>query len=428
MAHYNPKKDNEELQHVGFGTSGSFDGTRFLPIMGRDINKAFRLAGTGSGIFIVGFPDKGWQAAARRSIACNFFAAIHDKNLEVSVNEIRITNDTLNEEDFGNDGHKYYYDMYKKRGKPIPVNKGFGNFNLKIAVGDDRMDNRVAYVNRLGMLITAEKSFKRNPFHARLGDVGRYVAVVWAADNKTDMRVRSMEPPTHEAIEYERIADPKERRKAERELRETNDEISMHIKKALGIDKFGATTELTELADIIPFDIDDDSDASKDGNDGGERSERILYRKIPPPQSGIVPMESEGSDGDADIEGNADDGTTGSGDPVRNRNARMGGAANMEDARIVRHGDKLRVAFTPKTRTSRFTIMPAGEEYKVEDVVPIAHVHDVSANIGAIKLNNNTVTVNAAKNRRVMLDITLGHEMQYTAYSIMEYATRRKRK
>ena len=72
--------------------------------------------------------------------------------------------------------------------------------------------------------------------------------------------------------------------------------------------------------------------------------------------------------------------------------------------------------------------MPAGEEYKVEDVVPIKHVHGVSENVVAIKLDNNMVTVNGAKNKRSILDITLGQEMQYTAYNIMEYATRRKRK
>ena len=427
VAHDDPKNKNGELQHVGFCTSGSFDGIRFRPIMGRDIDMKFRLPATGSGIYIVGFTEKDWQAISRRSIARNFFAAIHDKNLAVSVNGTGITNETLNDECFGKDGHRHYYDLYKRRGKPIEVSNGFGNFNLKIAVGDDTMDNRIAYVNRLGMLITAEKSFKRNPFHARLGDVGRYVAVVWAADDKTDMRVRSMEPPTHEAIEYERIADQKERNKAERELRETNDEITRHIKKALGIDKFGSTTELTELADIIPFDIDEDSDAGKDCK-GDERSEHITYRKIPPPKSGIVPMENEGSDGDEDVEGNADDGTTGSGDPVRNNNVKMGGAVKMEDARIVRHGNKLRVAFTPKTGTSRFAIMPAGEEYKVEDVVQIKNAHGVSENVVDIKLNNNTVTVKGAKNRRSILDITLGQDMQYTAYNIMEYETRRKRK
>ena len=427
VAHYSPKDEKKELQHVGFGTSSSFAKNRFQPMMGRDINMGFRLAATGSGIYIVGFTEKDWQVISRRSIARNFFAAIHDKNLAVSVNGTGITNETLNDEDFGKDGHRHYYDLYKRRGKPIEVSKGFGNFNLQIAVGDDMMDNRIAYVNRLGMLITAEKSFKRNPFHARLGDVGRYVAIVCAADDKTDMRVRSMEPPTHEAIEYERIADQKERNKAERELRETNDEITRHIKKALGIDKFGSTTELTELADIIPFDIDEDSDTSNDGKDDN-RSEHITYRKIPPPKSGIVPMGNEGSDGDADVEGNADDGTTGSGDPVRNNNARIGGVAKMEDARIVRHGNKLRVAFTPKTGTSMFAIMPAGEEYKVEDVVPIKHVHGVSENVVTIKLDNNTVTVNGAKNKRSILDITLGQDMQYTAYNIIDRATRRKRK
>ena len=123
-AHQDPKGERGELQHVGFGTSEDFDGSRYPPVLGGNIHKSFRLQENGTGIFIMGFKEeRGWQKVVVRSIVRNFFAAIHDKKLSVSVEGTDITNETLSD-CFGNDTQRQYYDLYKDSAQHITVKGG----------------------------------------------------------------------------------------------------------------------------------------------------------------------------------------------------------------------------------------------------------------------------------------------------------------
>ena len=432
VAHENPEKPNEELQHVGFGTSKSFDGTRYQPILGNKIHETFRLKNSGSGIFIVGFTESDWQATAKRSIARNFFAAIHAKRLSVLVEDTNITNETLNGEDFGSNGHKHYYNLYKNSDEPILISGRFGKFYLKISVGDESMENRVAYINTCGMLITDERPFKKNPFSAKLGEVGKYTTVVWAADDKTDVRVRDMEPPTHETIEYERITEYNERQKTKDELREINDLICEHIKEKLNIDKFDQRTDLTELAHIIPFVSDPSHNDTKNHEDTNETnrklSERISYTNILPSDNSITSITNKDSTeeiGDKKSNKTLD----GKNNPNRGQTEQeRRNTANMENARIVRHDNMLRVAFTPKTNANKFAILPVGEEHRAEEIIPITKVENASGNNTSVKLDNNIITINTTKNKRVVLNVSLGRDLQYTGYNIEEYVTQRRKK
>ena len=431
VAHENPGHSGQELQHVGFGTSKKFDGKCFPPVEGNGIHEAFRLDCSGTGIFIVGFTEPDWQAAAKSSIACNFFAAIHDKKLSVQVGGSDITNETLHGEDFGDEGHRHYYDLYKNSDKPIPISGDFGRFYLKISTDEKSMENRVAYINRRGMLITAERTFNKNPFHVRLGDIGKYAAIVWAADDKTDERIRGMEPPTHEIIEYWRIADTAERKSAKSALMKINYAICEEIKKKLNIDALEQKTELTELADIIPLLSEPDKDkkiAGGNGRGGGSKpAEHIDLRKIHLTNR-ITAVEPDGGNGDMDDNGGGRTSGASGGDPRPPRQGKKKRAtANMENVRIVRHGGMLRVAFTPKTGANKFAVRPAGEEYKNEDTIPVTDARNVSGNAVSLKLSDNTITVDAAKNKRVVLDIPLD-QAQYTGYNIVEYETRRRKK
>lgn len=126
VAHLDPNDRKEKLQHVGFGTTGEYDGINYPPVLGANIHEFFRLDKTGTGIFIIGFKEeRSWQKAVVRSIARNFFAAIHDKKLSVTVEDIEITNETLDER-FGRDSQKYkqYYDLYRNSEQPITVEGG----------------------------------------------------------------------------------------------------------------------------------------------------------------------------------------------------------------------------------------------------------------------------------------------------------------
>ena len=426
VAHGNPANSDEELQHVGFGTSNDFDGKHYPPIMADGMHEKFRLQKNGTGIFIIGFKGRDWEKIARRSIACNFFAAIHDKNLAVQVGNTHITNETLNGEDFGDEKQKHYYDLYKNSDKPITVSGEFGMFNLKISIGGDSMENRVAYVNRRGMLVTAEKTFNKNPFGVRI-EIGKYSAVVWAADDKSDIRVRAMEPPTHESIEYKRIADPDECQKTKRELQNIADKIRDHIKKKLNFDAFEQKTELTELADIIPFVSDPDKNNKTDEGNGKTSmlNEQIGVKKRPI-KSNITSVGSEkGVVGTGSGTGSE---TAGGGSKSKNKkDKKRGTTANMKNVRLVRHGGALRVTFTPKTGANKFSIRPAGEEDKEEDPIRITRVENVRSSAESVNILDNVITVNANKDARVVLDVPLGQSLQYTGYSIVEYRARRKK-
>ena len=426
VAHGNPTNSDEELQHVGFGTSNDFDGKHYPPIMADGMHEEFRLQKNGTGIFIIGFQGRDWEKITRRSIACNFFAAIHDKNLVVQVGNTHITNETLNGEDFGDEKQKHYYDLYKNSDKPITISGEFGMFSLKISMGGDSMENRVAYVNRRGMLITAEKTFNKNPFSARI-EIGKYSAVVWATDDKSDIRVRAMEPPTHESIEYKRITDLDECQKTKRELQNIADKIRDHIKKKLNFDAFEQKTELTELADIIPFVSDPDKNNKTDERNGKTSmlNEQIGVKKRP--IKGNITSIGNEKDG-AGTGSGTDSGTVSGRSKSKNKkDKKRGTTANMKNVRLVRHGDALRVAFTPKTGANKFSIRPAGEEDKEEDPIRITRVEDMRSSAESVNILDNVITVNADKDARVVLDVPLGQSLQYTGYSIVEYRARRKK-
>lgn len=428
VAHADPEDGHTELQHVGFGTSKGFDGSRFPPVVGRDIDRVFRLKGSGTGIFIVGFDGRrGWEDAAVRSTARSFFAAIHDGKLRVHVNGHAITNETLS----GCLGgvERQYHDLYMTAAKPVLIEGRFGRFLLKIGTGGDDMQNRVAYVNRRGMLITDSKTFNRNPFGAHI-EIGKYAAVVWAADDDTDARVREMEPPTHESIEYRRIEDVDRRRDAEKDLREIADRIRDEIRKRLDFES-DEQTELSELSDIIPYVSDPAKGSSSDGGDGAGMRRRIGSRSIP-----VKPAATHGGERDESGEGSGagpgdDDGAGGgsgsgggSGGAAQGRAKAGKAASNMGNIRVMRSGKTLRVAFDSRTRASKFVIRPAGEEYQAERPVALAGVVNVSGAKSVRVLDETVIRSESEPGSRVILDVSPAKQQQYTGYSIQEYLAR----
>ena len=429
VAHENPGKHGEELQHVGFGTSHKFDGKRYPPVLGNLIHDIFRLKNRGTGIFIIGFNGRNWENAARISIASNFFVAIHDKKLSVQVGKNDITHETLNEEYFGNENQKQYYDLYKNSDTPVTISGDFGTFHLKVVIGDEKMENRVAYINRRGMLITAERAFHKNPFAVRI-EIGKYTAVVWATDDKTDERVRTMEPPTHESIEYKRIVDPDECSKTRSELQEISDKIKNHINDLLNTNASNESTALTELSDIIPY-VSDPKNPEKNDKKTKHMDDTKTDEPIPVKIISIKDnITSVNGIEDLEDESNLYGDGAGAGSGNENnldKNKKHASISNMENMRIVRHGDILRVAFDSKTGANKFVIYPAGEEEQNEEPIIPTHVNNVGTDTDSIKLDDSAVTVNTKKGARVVLDVPLEKSSQYTGYSIVEYQTRRKK-
>lgn len=290
------------------------------------------------------------------------------------------------------------------------------------------MGNSVAYVNRRGMLITAKKGFTENPFSVRI-DIGRYVAVVWAADDATDAQIREMEPPTHESIEYRRIEESDRRKKIRGQLQDVSNKIREHIRKKLDLETFDQRTELRELSDIIPYVSDPDkNNVNEDDGTSSQPNPQIGVRTI---QTGKGIMQAdeveERDDGETKSlggKGGGGGGPLGGPSPPKTKKT----ASNMKNVRVVRHGaGKLRVAFDAKTGASKFVIKPAGEEYKDEAPIPVAAAAGVSGTGEVEMLDKNTIRVNAKPGSRVVLDVSPDGLSEYTAYSISEYRARRRK-
>ncbi len=420
VTHRDPKNNRHDLQNVGFGTSNELRDSRFQPIMGNDIDKSFRLDSQGSGIFIIGFMEQGWEKAAIKSVARNFFSAIHDKKLRVIVGSKTISHETLNEIDFDDVNRRHYYDIIKSPdGGWEKIEGKFGRFTLKAVTGDDDMDNRVAYINRRGMMITDEKSRRKNPFHPRLGDIGNFMAVICAEDDRTDERIRKMEPPTHETIEFERIADPNERKSTDQLLKILGDKVRDHIQKILEIGNDGNQTNLTELQDILP--LFDDEDLPDSIPDEIKHKKRQLPKQKPKPV-----REGDGGGGQAGDGSGAEsaDGSDGGHDGGNDGRQHINdGITNISNRRIIKSENTLRVAFTPKSGSIRFMIKPAGEEAYDEDAVRLHDVRNVFPSDGvSVSLDNNIVEINTAPDRRIILDVVTDKGAAYPGYDIVECA------
>lgn len=306
-------------------------------------------------------------------------------------------------------------------------------FHLKINTGDESMKNRVAYVNRHGMLITDSKSFSKNPFGVNI-NMGKYVAVVWAADDTTDAMVREMEPPTHESIEYKRIEDQVRRDRIAKQLQDISDKISHHIRRKLDLETFDQKTELNELSDIIPYvsDPEDDNIHGDDNKAGSHQNQTIETRTI---RTGIGTVraeedettggESDDDDGDNINSGGGADSKPPDGSTLNTRKT----TSNMDNIRVVRHGGgSLRVAFDTKTGANKFVIKPVGEESKDEPPITVTAAGGVSGASSVKVLDENTIRVNAEPGSRVILDVSPDKLPEYASYTILEYRARRTAK
>ena len=415
VSHNDPEGSQNELQHIGYGTNSARTGKYFPPISGNKIDRIFRLEKDGTGIFILGFNQNSWEKYARRSIASNFFASIHDKKLIVHVGNHMINHENLNGE-FGKTG-KQYYDLYRGSKKKIPIEGEFGKFHLKIATGDESMENDVAYINKHGMLVTRNKQFSKNPFYVKISP-GNYTALVWTQDSKTEKQIRTMEPPTHESVEYQRIDDDQEG--IQEKLKEINQKIKEKLKEELDIEEIGESTPLNELAEIIPFSNDQNGVDSK----GIQKPDREnIPVKIKPITSGSAATGSENKDDNGENTGGDAPNT-----PTRQKNRPSKAVkSSMDDARIIRHGQAIRILFNSKTGANKFTIHPVGEEDKNDRPIEITGVRELQRDTKS-SINNDIITVFSKRGARASIEVTADKDLQYTSYKIVEYRTRRSSK
>ena len=429
-SHRDPKYPHEYLQNIGFGTKTEIKKNQRAPTTdGKNIYKKFRLDNVGSGIFIIGFEPKtkDWVKIAKESITRNFFVAIHEKKLEVIINSESINYETLDnifENGKKKENSRHYYHIIRDSDIKKSIEGNIGKFIIKLCIGDEDLPNRIAYVNRRGMLITDERTFKKNPFSTSAGKGwAKYAGVVIAQDDKTDEKIRELEPPNHSTIELERVNDQEKRELIKKELKEIQKKITDFVNEHIDSNDEENDIQLSELAGILAIPGNDKE------NDSGQKngSEDLTHREIDPPNpSGPIKNTNKGEGGEGPLgglrEGEKKKLGGGSNHPG-NQDKSKSDITFLNKKRIVRNENKLYVAFTPQRDDGepiRFAIIHAGEEKRNESVIPIIDVNVVSPSNSDAKKVENNIVVTSKQNGRIVLDLEIPETEAYTGYEIVE--------
>lgn len=427
-SHPNPQKHTQMLQHIGFGCK-DFNSNGPIPFEGRNIpNNIFKLKERGTGVFIMApnIKDK-WIQEVKLYVARYFFAAIHDKKLEVYIETTKIDNQTIDDifrEGKAKEPSRHYYDTISSPQKSTIIKENIGNFEVLLCTGDSDFPNRVAYVNRRGMRITDEPAQKRNPFQVKL-PWAKYTAVVRAVDDNTDTRIREMEPPDHNSIQHDLISDFEEHKKVKEGLDLVRDKIKKFVESNCGEKNIEDDIPINDLAEILhspgsTTSGDDDDEFGKLEHRMGRTTKRKGKGENPGgngPKNGRKP--SRGGNGPGK---NGPDDGNGTGGQETDHNS-------FDKERIVRSKDGLKIAFTPKDikNSIKFAIKPAGEEKQKESNIEISNWKSIAPPNTEIKIENNMIIVAPKNSQRIILEVSVNGQ-QYTGYEIVEMVTAPKEK
>ena len=258
MAHPDPANPEDMLQHIGFYTDedgGPLLGAKYVP-------KVFRLDDTGTGVFIMGFNPRSddWAKEVARAAAENFFYAIHNKQLVVSIGSadgtdgIEIVHDTLDDllESAENPAHYYYRAIRDTAPRRSHALEHLGELNAYVLF-EDRAPRRVGYINRNGMLITVSREQAQNPLAPKGNNFWPdYAVMVMPATDEGDMWVRSMENPSHTSVSPEQLPDKTAIRAAKAAFREARRALTKIIDDESGINEPSDISNVEELARFFP--------------------------------------------------------------------------------------------------------------------------------------------------------------------------------
>ena len=417
-AHQDPRQPASELQHIGFGTKSKVaKGARAPPTRGKEIYRGFRLAEPGTGIFIIGsdIPES-WISKSEQSLARNFFAAIHEKKLEIVIDQRRLDYETLDSVFESDKKHRtyHYYRLMRGSSKPACVDGEFGKFEVYLSTDEEDAPNRMAYVNRRGMMITDVRQFGKNPFHTSVGSGwAQYAVVVRAADDKTDERVRAMEPPSHDSIEYERTND-RDHDRVRLQLKEIQKKIEQLTLDALN--------QSGKSGEIVLSEIEALGAEGPDGSGHGKGEQNLTTRRIrTKPKKTMDKPDCPGPEiaiGGKTERDNADDDSSRQKPPP---GTGPKGVSSLDRQRVMRHRNKIRVAFTPRAASVHFSLKPAGEEPKRQHSISIRQARIVSPDNIRADVQDDVVSIRAGDCARIIVDLEVDGDAAYTGYELLEY-------
>lgn len=190
----------------GTGYFGIKNGNR--PLLDFDsVPTFFERNKTGADVYIMGFHDfQDWEARVIKSVIESFFLAIHNGRLIVKVGKTTVNDTSLPKliaKYYAEPDSTFLADEYYKAitSEGVVVHteadfNGYGQIHLTLLENKD-FKKKVAMFRRSGMKI----------FDKRFQTPSRFAAVFTAEGHKLDALLRTLEPPSHNAWEWERGED-----------------------------------------------------------------------------------------------------------------------------------------------------------------------------------------------------------------------------
>lgn len=254
-------KDNEMTQSIGHFKSNE----KYKPIT-PGIKCAFRdmfkREEYGTDIIIAGCEKftstRNWQEKLKQAIIKNFFLAIYEKQLVVSVENEEINSDNLSE----------YINKYRNvNNECLLTAQLFETFTNP----DEYICENILGTADLGIYLKADKNYKRKIAKFRLSGmlVGKsngqiiqnFNAVIVVRGKELDALLRLTEPPKHNKWEYSRVDDDTLKEKVKMCIRLINEKVKKLIDK-----KYKITPEDSVdggVGEYLPDDINDLSHKQK---------------------------------------------------------------------------------------------------------------------------------------------------------------------
>ena len=430
MTHADPNAPVEKLQHIGFYIDE--DGE---PLTGaRSIPNVFRLGETGTGVFIVGFNPRSdnWMTEIARAAADNYFYAIHNKQLRVSIRAARdsapieIVHDTLDDlfEDRETPAYYYYRAIRDTEPRRTQGVDRLGELNAYVLF-ENYAPRRIGYINRNGMLITDSREQAHNPLAPKSKSLWPdYAVMVMPATDDGDMWVRDMENPSHSSVSPEQLPNVDEIRAAKNCFLEARRAITKIIDEESGIHEPSETSNIEELARFFP-----------EQGGGPEQEEVLTVRNVQRRQQALLMDDPEGSEDEGDAGDEYEGGGSGNGSG-RNDGEGKGSAGNqpsparyaLSNVRVIpRSSTECYIAFTPETEDDVEISLPlirAGADAhpgkdpnrgrKIE-VVDVEAANDTDAHI---YIKDGEIRVKPQSARRVVIKVETDSSLDGYAFRL----------
>ena len=380
--------EQTQLQHIGFYRTEDRQ-----PLRGRQIPDVFRLAETGTGIFILGFNAhcSNWARTAIAAVLDNFFFAIHNRHLVIEVQAnpeqqaITLNHETIDQH-FATIGKSENYAYYRAiRGgtaHTVPVGAPLGPLQVYMLKGEG--PRRTACLNRNGMLITDSRERKRNYLAPQSRNFWPdYAAVIMAATPQGDEWLRTMENPGHDAITPHQIKAASDRTQAEIVLNHARNALRESYDHGFNTARYQAASNLTELAYALP-------ERPLDAPEEIPLTATVIGTK---PQSVQLQTGLEAPSGDQ--------------------------TPNLLNQRIISTGsNEATVAFNAdRAGTVALKLHPTGAERGTETHIDITNVEDLDHSEMPIALSDGIVTLKVDSNRRIRLKITAAQDIAHLAFT-----------